>query len=59
MTEKGIMMIGTLESPALTRLIQRWEIGDRKEPLSDYIARNADMVRLSDLMADFFQPTHK
>ncbi len=52
-------MIGTLESPALTRLIKRWEAGDRTEPLWRYIERNADMVRLADLMADFFQPTHK
>jgi len=51
-------MIGTLESPALTRLVERWQAGDRKEPLWRYIERNADMVRLSDLLADYFQPIH-
>lgn len=52
-------MIGTLESPALTRLIARWQRGPQTEPLWQYIERNADLVRMSDLLADFFEPAHK
>jgi len=52
-------MIGTLESPTLTRLIARWQAGDHSEPLWRYIERNADMVRMSDLLTAFFEPNEK
>lgn len=53
-------MIGTLESPALTRLVARWQkLPEPKEPLWRFVERNADFVRLADLMADFFEPVHR